>query len=528
MAARTVYEKFDAVMTEAAAGPCPSGHTAMIEKLSELAQYLPQFPAIQAIKPSQHIEWSRKALMTELTISLLDRRVKPGADVLDAAEQEDYERAWKQCLWHMRRASGLGGSEIGTVVLNMSRGETGDFGSAHNIVKDKLLMTAPQIGEPAMRRGHHMEEYVRGIHHRSSGEVADENSLEALRGFRSPKNPYIIGTPDDITLRVRKNKRERVLLDYKCPGPDVLDKYKKSGVPFGYVAQLHHYLIVAKDAGVKINALQLVPFDYVGGADTLIMPVDVDPALEEEIKSTAQMVWEEFVMLGRVPEKMSAPKLVVDAPEVGEAMRRAGVMHAIAAEVKKRADEMKNDAIMMADQNTDKKALGRIDAGFYYIARDPEWDEEALRELASKADVDPEAFMRPSKGKVNQKNAAAMMTKIQNLMTAREANAGRDIMKALKEGLEPSLVMEMDLDGLAKAIGDKGLDVTHAYVIKERAGLTMKQNGPDAEAKAVVMQNAANLINEVTGMIDLRIEDFTGDYGMDAPEIPDEDNAIVF
>lgn len=523
MAAQSVYEKFDAVMAAAAEGPCPGGHKAIIEKLSELAQYLPQFPAIQNMNPAQHINWCRKALVTEVTISLLDRRAKPGSDVMDAAEQEDFERAWKQCLWHLRRASGIGGSEIGTIVLNMSRQESGEFGSAHNTVKEKLLMMAPQIGEPAMRRGHQMEDYVRSIHHKSSGEVEDVSSLRALRGFRSPDHPFIIGTPDDITLRGdgKNTKKERVLLDYKCPGQEVLEKYKKSGVPFGYIAQLHHYNIVAQDAGIKINAFQLVPFDYHGGANTLIMPVKHDPELEAEIKRTGEVLWNDFVMKGEIPAPMKAPELIVNSVELGDSMRKAGVMHAISSELAKRAEEMKAEAIMMADRTVDKKSLGRIDAGFYYISRDAVWDEEALKELAAKADIDPNKYYKPSSGRVNQKNTASMLAHVQSLMESREKGAGVEILKTLKEGLKGAVIMELDMESLAKDIQDAGVDVSFAYSIREKAGLTMKKNGPDAEQKSIVMVNAANLLNDISEMVDLRIDDFIGDTGPE-DQIPDE------
>lgn len=518
MAGKSVYAKFDEMMMAAADEPSPSGHKAIVERLSDLAQYLPQFPAIQAINPAQHINWARRALITEITTSLLDRRQKVGGDVLDAAEQEDYERAWKQCLWHLRRASGIGGSEIGTIVLNLSRDQNGDFGSAHNTVKEKLLLLAPQIGEPAMRRGHQMEDYVRQIHHRSSGEVEDENSLRSLRGFRSPDHPYIIGTPDDITLRLRNGKRERVLLDYKCPGKEILDGYKKDGVPFGYTAQLHHYLIVAKDAGIKINALQLVPFDYHGGANTLIMPVSHDPALEQEIKDTAEVLWDQFVMRGRVPEPMTAQPLRVEAPEVGDAMRRAGVMKAIATEVLKRADEMRQEAVILADANVDKKALGRIDSGFYFISRDAEWDEEVILELASKAGIDAEQFRVPSQSKVNNKAAAKMFMEIREMIASGKPGAGREVLRKVGTGLDDVMITELDIDALAKALDEAGVDVSYAYKIKERAGLTTKRKGPDAEQRAIVEEKAAGLINEITTLMDTRIEDFIADDGPDEAE----------
>lgn len=517
MSEKSVYATFDEVMKIASEEPSPRGHKAIVERLAELAQYLPQFPAIQNINPGQHISWARRALTTEITISLLDRRQKVGGDVLDAAEQEDYEKAWKQCLWHLRRASGIGGSEIGTIVLNMSRGQNGDFGSAHNTVKEKLLLLAPQIGEPAMRRGHQMEDYVRQIHHRSSGEVEDENSLQALRGFRSPDHPYIIGTPDDITLRVRDGKRERVLLDYKCPGKDVLDGYKRDGVPFGYSAQLHHYLIVSKDAGIKINALQLVPFDYHGGANTLIMPVSHDPNLEHEIKSTAQTLWDEFVMRGRIPEPMTAQPLRVEAPEVGDAMRRAGVMKAIATEVAKRAEEMRQEAVLLADTNVDKKAIGRIDSGFYFISRDAEWDEETLLDLASKAGLDPEQFRVNSESKVNAKLAAKMFSEAKGLIMSGKRGAGREVLLLIGKGIDDVMVTEINLDALAEALDKAGVDVSYAYTIKERAGLTTKRKGPDAEQRAIVEEKAAGLINEITALMDARIEDFISD------DDPDED-----
>lgn len=522
MASQNVYERFDAQMTAALEEECPIGHTAIIQRISELAEFLPQFPAIQRINPAQHIRWAEKALKTELTISLLNRRQKPGPDVQNQAEQEDFNRAWKQCLWHLRRASGFGGSEIGTIVLNVSRGETGEFGSAHNTVKEKLLMMAPQIGEPAMRRGNHMEDYVRDIHHKSSGEVEDTNSLAALRGFRSPNYPYIIGTPDDITLRVTGRRKERVLVDYKCPGQAVLEKYKVSGAPFGYKAQLHHYLIVAEDAGIKMNALQLVAFDYHGGAVTYVMPVKHDPALQDEIKVTAKSLWEDYVMEGVIPESMSAPQLKVESVELGIMMRKAGVMAAIAAQMQARADELRNEAIAMADESVEKNAIGKIDAGFYSITRSAEWDEEVLRELAAKADVNPDDYQRPSKGKVNQKNASRVMSEIKELIASGQPGVAKDVVKLVHEGVEQILIMETDLDTLAKDLHEKGVDVSYAYVVKEKASMTMKKNGPEAELKSIVVGNAANLMNEIAGLVDTRIEDFIGDVGPGNDDIPDE------
>lgn len=519
MAAKSAYQKFDEIMEAAPKEPPAGGYKAIVERLSEYATHLPQFPAISAMNPGQHITWCKKALNTELTISLLDRRVKPGVDVEEAAEQEDYKNAWQKCLWHLRRASGFGGSEIGTIVLNMSRDENGDFGSAHNTVKEKLLLMAPQIGEPAMRRGHHMEEYVRGIHHQSSGEVEDISSLNALRGFRSEKNPYIIGTPDDITLRGDgiNTKKERVLLDYKCPGEEILEKYKKSGVPFGYVAQLHHYLIVAREAGIKINALQLVPFDYKGGANTMIMPVKHDAALEEEIKNTADEVWNLYVMRGRIPEPRKAPELIVNSAELGDAMRKAGVMHAIADLMGKRAAEMKEEAIQMADLTVEKNALGRIDAGFYFISRDAEWNEEQLRELAARAQIDADAYLVPSEGKVNQKAAAAMMRDISEKMG--KPGAGKDIHKILTDGIKDSQVMVLDCDRLARDVRSAGVDISNCYKVKERAGLTMKRKGPEAEEKSIVLENAAGMIEEIVQMIHVQIENFVGEnFEDDTPE----------
>lgn len=509
MSKRSVYERFDAVMQKAAKEPTPVGHKAMIERLSDLAQYLPQFPAIQRINPAQHITWARNTLMTELTISMLDNLKTPGHDVLDAAEQEEYETAWKQCLWHLRRASGIGGSEIGTIVQNLSRGEAGDFGSAHNTVKEKLLMLSPQIGEPAMRRGHQMEDYVRAIHHKGSGEVEDVNSLNALRGFRSPDHPFIIGTPDDITLRVKDGVRERVLLDYKCPGEKILDKYKKDGVPFGYVAQLHHYHIVAKDAKIKINAFQLVPFDYHGGAKALVMPVAKDESLEKEIEDTAKIFWEEFVMRGEIPPPMKAPEIKVDNPDVTTAMQKAGIMLAISNAFEKRYEEMKREAVLTASQNT--RALGQINAGFYYISRDAKWDEAALRELAPMVGIDADEYYVPSTGKVNQKAAAKMLAEVADMVKEKKPGSGKEILKKVMAGTEEALIMEMDLDRLAEDISKAGLDVTSAYEVSERSGLTMKRKGPEAEEKANVMIAAATLLEEVNQVVESRIIDFIGD-----------------
>jgi len=149
---------------------------------------------------------------------------------IDGILKLDPERA----LWHVNRARGFGGSEIGELLLERN-GEKEYLKSATNIINDKLLITLPDRENIYMARGTVLEIVADSVYHRLMGSRSIKNDPSVRDAFNKPgSKPFVVGNPDDVT---RSREESLVIPDFKVRSNLDWD----SDLPFTYVCQLHWY-----------------------------------------------------------------------------------------------------------------------------------------------------------------------------------------------------------------------------------------------------------------------------------------------
>lgn len=169
----------------------------------------------------------------EAVDELPQRNVIPDAVAerwIDGILKLDPQRA----LWHVERASGIGGSEVGELLLEKNR-EKHYLKNAESIIRDKLLLNLPEKGNIFMSRGSVLEIVAQSLYHRLRGSTSIANQPDVAAAFNKPgAKPFVRGNPDDVT---RNADQSLVIPDYKVRSNLEWD----SPLPFIYVAQVHWY-----------------------------------------------------------------------------------------------------------------------------------------------------------------------------------------------------------------------------------------------------------------------------------------------
>lgn len=332
---------------------------------------------------------------------------------VDRVEQIDPGRM----PWHVRRLSGIGGSEIG-VLVGALRGYFHPHSSATKMARQKLLLDLPEEPNGHMLRGQELEPMARDIYRKQILEIFPQakprdDIIETLGKFRDEKRPWVIGTPDEV-MEVEPGKIW--IIDYKCPTKASLAEYSTSGVPFYYAAQLHHYRYIAQKMGFKIDGLQLASLDYDNWRMDL-KPVPFDPVLEADCLFAGDYYWNEHVLKGIVPPLGTAKKFG-NASELPDNLVSIAADYAlersIANHFDRRADNIVQnirDADLRLDPNVDSINVGIVDVkakrslDFDKMAQElqkhgiaqadlmqpGEWDtDKVLKALAQARGADPE------------------------------------------------------------------------------------------------------------------------------------------
>jgi hypothetical protein len=165
--------------------------------------------------------------------SLPQRSVIPDAVAerwIDGILKLDPDRA----LWHVDRARGFGGSEVGELLLEKN-GEKPYLKSATDIINDKLLITLPDKENIYMARGTVLEIVADNLFHRLTGSHSIKNDPNVQALFNRPgAKPFVVGNPDDVA---RRQDQSLIIPDYKVRSNLDWD----SKLPFVYVCQVHWY-----------------------------------------------------------------------------------------------------------------------------------------------------------------------------------------------------------------------------------------------------------------------------------------------
>ena len=232
-----------------------------------------------------------------------------------------WAREPQRFVWHFRRLRGIGGSEMGPVV-SWFRNEYHPFTQAADIVRGKLMINPP--GEPSgdTRRGVATEDMNRDLFReymaKEHGAVPADDVLDAVHNVISTRNPWQVGNPDDafwmpmegMSPGVRSSAAlgTLVMVDYKHPRQDAFLDYVIFGKPFDYVVQLHHYSMLAQDAGLDPKRLMLVSMN---SDEWRPIPSELsfDNDLCDEISRAGNALWDDYVLKGLVPESLEKPCL---------------------------------------------------------------------------------------------------------------------------------------------------------------------------------------------------------------------------
>lgn len=474
-----VFRRFDKAAAEEAKRAAPADFTESIRRLSALIDLLPQRPVIQ----DHHAErWLNRTI--EMAIQRME--LEKGEGKVALADVHSH------VLWHVRRASAIGGSEVGEVVLHF-RGERGIFSNAKNLVLEKLLIMSPQPGDEAMSRGVIAEPYIQMMYLETMDAVSDEKSLDLLKGFRWDEAPQIVGTPDDIVLY---REGHRKIIDYKCPSAAVNEEYeKKGGVSFGYVCQVHQYGILSKQSGVEFTGMDVACFDP-RSFKIVSYKIDYDPELEQEMLEKTALLWNDYVMKAVIPEVPAPDPLDVEDEEFKELVMQATALKMIEDEIIKRKIELLGRISAVGTEELNLRA-GKIDLEFASFERKRSWDEERLVDLAESIGIDVSEFMKVQK----KFSAAEGEDMLKQIFDAHETSP-EALMQIVTDMAESGVPMEkkLDTDGLVEKLEAEGIEVINAAGIAERFSVSRaKKNLAKVE---FIRGEAMELVNQIEMVVE--------------------------
>ncbi len=255
----------------------------------------------------------------------------------------------KRCYWHMRRLTGIGGSEIGGLVDEL-RGEPSPFKTARQTVGEKLLAYMPDAPSDDMLRGIRSEGVIRDAFHAMVGGKSHEDALAKLSGCRHPVHRWMISSPDDIVKvgvscvldGFRLEPGDLILVDYKCPSANAFPTYVSGGVPSYWQSQLHQYDELSRTTlDLRFKARFIVMFDL-DRFEPHPKLVPYQPELVEELVAAGSTFWNDFVLKGELPPWPERRKAIdVEVPEdILEAAGDLGRIKAMKSELEEREKEI--------------------------------------------------------------------------------------------------------------------------------------------------------------------------------------------
>lgn len=458
----------------------PSTIDAMSHQLRRAVGVLPQR---QFVLDANIAPWIDRVLY------LASKRIEEGAETAGYASR--MEATYSHACWHVRRLSGIGGSEAGSVLAHMS-GRAPDFGdncdehtfeSARNIVAGKLLIMAPSAPTRDMTRGVRAERHIRAMYHESRAVASAEGELAKWHGHRPPKAPWMIGTPDDFVVLPTGLRK---LIDYKAPSADSFESFHKE-VPFEYRAQLHHYGIVASSAGVAFDVMSLAVFSA-RDFEVVEFPVEISRKFATQLARAASAVWRQNVMAGRLPDIVEPENLTPDDPGVVRLGHRMTLMKMILEDVGKRQADLSKQ-LNAYFTHVSGNSTGRADFGVSTYSRTRKWDDSILVGMADAAGIDVARFLSGT-DKPDPEMMASMLNSIKSRIEAGEPAA-----VAVQELLVNGVPMKaaFDKDACALALSAAGIDTNPAADVDTRFLISQKKRGPIAELVSG-MRDAANEI----------------------------------
>lgn len=384
----------------------------------------------------------------------------------------------KHVMWHIRRASGIGGSEASTVRKHFE-GKRGTFGDAHNLVLEKLLKLAPRPSTPEMARGVRAEPHVQAMYHAKHAVRSEGRDLRRMRNFRWGRRPASIGTPDDIVIHtIGPHAGLKRCLDYKAPSAAVVKDYLKNGVSEDYVIQLHHYAVLQLASGSKFDVMSIEAFNP-DSFEIVSFEVPFDKDLAQEVIAANHRLFHEFILNGIVPDAPKPDDLAVEDEAIIKLAAEAAMLKKLSDAVILRQKELL-ERISLTGAAWHEQATGKMDLQVASFNRKRKWDEVTLRQLAVAGNVDIAPFLvADKKGELDADQATDYYKDLMQAYAAGPeafAEVGATI-----AAMGLPVVTKLNVDGLAEELSNQGIDTLVAAGVSESFLITRKTKGPEYE-----------------------------------------------
>lgn len=392
-------------------------------------------------------------------------------DRSDATQWIDYMANLmpNDAMWHMIRAGGVGGSEIGGLVRNYLGYRADHEFSAHDWALSKLLRRTPEQATGVLQRGHDMEEFHGERFYRENDTARDVEAFDKLSQAQGSKI-WMRYSPDDmvflnkpttfVTVDGPVELEGRLLVDYKAP--TTVDE--EARIAFQYTCQLHQGAILCQEQGIEIVGAMLSQFNWASW--TLKNDfVQIDPELCELIKEAGDHYWD-YVMRGEIPEYIIRKRLELDSKvreEWQEAAVRLGQLNAMKTRIENDANELR-DKMLFGMGLQSKRLDGQVLSfpGAVKISAVTAIDEEKVLEALG---VETCASLQ-MKEKSTKYDDKAMLAKLKEM--------GVDVKQfRILTRLDPSLTFD--------ALVEAGLDPDEFMVEKHRVSVekSMKEQAGD-------------------------------------------------
>ncbi|ADP20157.1 MULTISPECIES: YqaJ viral recombinase family protein [Achromobacter] len=379
-------------------------------------------------------------------------------DSREAAEWIDYMANVrpKEAVWHMRRASGIGGSEIGGLVRNRWNIRADFEFSAHDWALGKLLKKLPDEGNESTYRGTVMEPVIRQLFYAQCSAERLPSEFERLKNAVGSLN-WMRYSPDELCrfrrpfpLVVDGQRHQlygRYLADYKAPASvDASDD-----ISFQYAAQMNQGAILCEEQGIEVDGLLLVQFDY-QNCELHLNALPVDRELCAAIRETGEYYWGE-VLQGRIPRYVVKEQRIITDELRAAALplvQRLAMLSGVAKRVNEEAEAVKQSLNGLLDLSN--KRMGAEKLSFPEVmscSATPVIDEERLAERLP-AEVIAECRYAGNAKAKNELDPDAVASAL--------AAAGIDINTVIRRKLDPAKVHQ--------ALADRNIDPS--LVITER------------------------------------------------------------
>ena len=211
--------------------------------------------------------------------------------------------------WHLKRLSGLGGSDIGEIAA-WQMGYPNQFKTPADIVRDKLMKNPVGFQTPQMRRGSLLEPAIRQIFHEDFEASTNEklkSCIEKVEHYGSNNHPWMRGNVDDVV----EIDGSTYIVDYKS------SSHVPPSAPIPYAAQVHQYAcLLAEDQELELpgcDGLLICYFDYPSGE---VVPIEVpfDPEIMQAVKEGGDIIWQ-HVLDGSYPDITPRERSKKEIPE---------------------------------------------------------------------------------------------------------------------------------------------------------------------------------------------------------------------